>query len=100
MLLDLSFPASCDRCGVDLTRIDGIDVMLAQILISEVGLAMTTGGRHKREEVSGDGEMHMGPEGIDDIGPESAVRFGWRHHHKNIVSLGISQRNDMAFSFR
>jgi hypothetical protein len=38
---------------------------------------------------------HIGPEGLvleglDDISPEAAVRFGWCRHHKTIVSLEIS----------
>ena len=27
---------------------------------------------------------------LEDISPEAAVWFGWRHHHKTIVSLEIS----------
>jgi hypothetical protein len=28
-------------------------------------------------------------EGLEDISPKTAVRFGWRRHHKAIVSLEV-----------
>ena len=41
------------------------------------------------------GVEHIGSEGLvleglDDISPEAAVRFGWCRHHKAMVSLEIS----------
>ena len=41
-LLVVGFPEVLQRItGVDLTRIDGIDVMVAQTLVSEVGLEVS-----------------------------------------------------------
>jgi len=45
--------------------------------------------------IRGQWRGHIGPErlvleGLEDINREAVVRFGWRRHHKTIVSLGVS----------
>src|SRR6202171_865342 len=58
-----------------------------------------------QRRVRGQRRGHVGPERLvlecfEDVSSEAAVGFGWRWHHKTIVSLEISLRNYIAFLFR
>jgi hypothetical protein len=38
-------------------------------------------------------------EGLDDIGPEAAVRFGWRSDYETTISLEVHNETIAPFSF-